>query len=62
MNNVEEALTIDTSEVAIVLSNCFENAFNATNKLEKNREIDFRFINKNGHLVMKMKNNYITIL
>lgn len=59
MNNVEEALTIDTSEVAIVLSNCFENAFNASNKLEENREIDFRFINKNGHLVMKMKNNYV---
>ena len=58
MNNIEEALKIDTSEVAIVLSNCFENAFNATNKLEKDRVIDFRFINKNGHLVMKMKNNY----
>ena len=45
-DNIEEALKIDTSEVAIVLSNCFENAFNATNKLEKDRVIDFRFINK----------------
>ena len=56
MNNVEDALNINTSDVAILLSNCFENAVNAVSKDNTKKEIEFKFINKNNHVVMQMKN------
>lgn len=56
INNVEDVLKIKTSEVGVLLSNCFENAINASKKLSSNRVIIFKFINKKGHLAMQMKN------
>lgn len=58
INNFEDVLAINPSEVAVLLSNCFENAINATLKLKTNRFIDFRFVNNNGHVALRMKNNH----
>jgi sensor histidine kinase regulating citrate/malate metabolism len=58
IKNIDKQLKISTSEVAIVLANCLENAFKAVNKLKENREIDFKFINNDGVLLMQISNNY----
>lgn len=58
IKNIDKLLKINTSEVAIVLANCLENSFKAVSKLEENREIDFKFINNNGVLLMQVKNPY----
>lgn len=58
IKNIDKQLKISTSEVAILLANCLENAFNAVNKLKENREIDFKFINNDGVLLMQISNNY----
>ena len=56
--NIEPALNIDSSEVAVLISNLFDNAINATKKISKNRLIEFKFINTDGKLILQMKNNY----
>lgn len=56
INNIDKALKINPSEIAILLSNCLENAFNAVNKLKDNRQIDFKFINNNGVLLLQINN------
>ena len=59
INNVEDGLhNIKTSEIAILLSNCFENAIKAVLKANTKKEIEFKFINKNDHVVMQMKNHH----
>ena len=59
IRNIDKLLKINTSEVAILLANCLENSFNAVSKLENNREIDFKFINNNGVLLMQITNPYV---
>ena len=39
IKNIDKQLKISTSEVAIVLANCLENAFNAVNKLKENTKL-----------------------
>lgn len=56
--NIEPALNIKSSEVAILISNLFDNAINATKKLKKNKLIEFKFINTDGKLVLQLRNNY----
>ena len=56
--NIEAALNMNSSEVAILLSNCFDNAINATKKLKKNKQIEFKFINNDGKLILQIKNNF----
>ena len=58
LNNIEESLKIPSHEVAVVISNCLENAINASLKLESNRLINFTFLNNNGRLVLRVENNY----
>ena len=58
VHNIDSALYIKGSEIAILLSNLFDNAINATNKLKNNRRIEFKFVNTDGRLVLQMKNNY----
>lgn len=62
LNNIEDALKIPSHEVAVVISNCLENAINASLKLETNRLINFTFLNNNGRLVLKVENNYDGII
>ena len=62
LNNIEEALKIPSHEVAVVISNCLENAINASLKLKSNRLINFTFLNNNGRLVLKVENNYDGII
>lgn len=58
INNIEDCLTIPSAEVAVVISNAIENAIKATIDLDKNRVIDFKFINNNGRLVLNIENYY----
>ncbi len=58
IKNIEKALKINSSDVAILISNCFDNAINATKKLKNNRLIEFKFINHDDKLILQMKNNY----
>jgi sensor histidine kinase regulating citrate/malate metabolism len=62
LNNIEDALKIPSHEVAVVISNCLENAINASLRLESNRLINFTFLNNNGRLVLKVENNYNGII
>ena len=62
VNNIEDALKIPSHEVAVVISNCLENAINASLRLENNRLINFTFLNNNGRLVLKVENNYNGII
>lgn len=62
LNNIEEALKIPSHEVAVVISNCLENAINASLKLETNRLINLTFLNNNGRLVLRVENNYNGII
>lgn len=56
INNIDKVLKINPSEIAILLANCLENAFNAVSKLKENRYIDFKFINNNGVLLLQIIN------
>ena len=56
--NIEPVLNISSSEVAVLISNLFDNAINATMKLKKNKLIEFKFMNTDGKLILQIKNNY----
>ena len=56
--NFEEAIKIPVSELSIFISNCLENAFNATTKLEENRYISIIFKNNKGRLILQIENSY----
>ena len=58
INNVEDALKVDIYEIVIFISNCLENAVNATSKLEENKYIKFTFLNNDGRLVLQIENSY----
>lgn len=58
VKSIESALNISSSEIAILISNCFDNAINASKKLTKNKLIEFKFINTDGKLILQIKNNY----
>ncbi len=59
INNFEDALRVPSTELAVFISNCLDNAINAALKLEKDkRNIQFKFINNDDRLVMQIKNNY----
>ena len=61
IRNVEPALNnlnIKSSEVAVLISNLFDNAINATQKLKKNKLIEFKFMNTDDKLILQIKNNY----
>lgn len=58
INNFEELLTIPSNEIVIVISNCLDNAINASLKLKNNRAVTFIFLNNNGRLILQIKNKY----
>lgn len=58
INNFEEILDVPSSEMGVFISNCLDNAFNAVNKLDGNKHIDFIFLNNNGRLILQIKNNF----
>lgn len=58
VNNFEESLNISNYDFAIFISNCLENAVNATKKLQENRRIDFSFLNNQGRLILQIRNTY----
>lgn len=58
IHNIDGALYIKGSDIAVLLSNLFDNAINATNKLKNNRRIEVKFVNTDGRLVLQFKNNY----
>lgn len=54
----EDELDIPDYDFAVFISNCLENAVNATLKLEQNRKISLVFLNNFGRLVLQIKNTY----
>lgn len=58
INDIEAMLKMPTHEVGVLISNCLDNAINASKKLETNRQIKFYFLNNNGRLVLRVKNNF----
>ena len=58
VNNFEDILTVPTYDLAIFISNCLENAVNACKRLENGRKINFKFLNNNGRLILRVTNNY----
>ena len=58
VHNIDQTLYIKGSEIAVLLSNLFDNAIKATKKLKNNRRIEVKFVNTDGRLVLQFKNNY----
>ena len=58
INDIETMLQMPTHEVGVLISNCLDNAINATKKIETNRHIKFYFLNNNGRLVLRVKNTF----
>lgn len=58
INNIEDALRVNIYEIVIFISNCLENAVNATSKLEENKYINLYFLNNDNRLVLKIENSY----
>lgn len=58
INNIEDALTISSHEVAVLIANCLDNAYNATSKLKKNKFIELTFLNNDDRLVLQIKNSF----
>lgn len=58
INDIENATNISTYKIAVLLSNCLENAYNAVLKLEDDRIIDFTFLNNDNRLVLKVTNSF----
>lgn len=56
INNFEDILDISNYDFAIFISNCLENAVNASKKINDNRQIDFTLLNNNGRLILQIKN------
>lgn len=59
IRDINEFENIKSSELAILLSNCFDNAIRATNKVTDNKYVEFKFVNSNGHIVMQIKNTFV---
>jgi len=58
IKDINEINNIKQSDLAILLSNCFDNAIKATNKVKDNKYIEFKFINSNGQIVLQMRNTF----
>ena len=58
INNFEDILTVSIKELIIVISNCLDNAINASLKVPNNRFVSFIFLNNNGRLILQIKNKY----
>ena len=58
LDEFENTLNISDLDFSVFISNCLENAVNATNKLSKNKEISFSLINNKNRFIMQIKNTY----
>ena len=58
INNVEEILNIPSNELVVVISNCLDNAINASLKVTSNRYVSFIFLNNNNRLILQIKNKF----
>ena len=59
VNNFEDVLDIPPAELSIFISNCLDNAIRASMKLsEEKRFISFTFLNNDGRLILRIRNNY----
>lgn len=58
IDNFEDILNIPTLDFSVFISNCLENAVNATIKLHKNRKISISIINNRQRLVLQIKNTF----
>lgn len=58
VNDFEDILNVPAYDLGIFISNCLENAVNACKKLEANRKINFKFLNNNGRLILRVSNTY----
>ena len=58
INNFEELLQIPSKDIVIVISNCLDNAINASLKVSSNRYISFIFLNNKGRLILQIKNKF----
>ena len=58
INNFEDALNVNIRELIIVISNCLDNAINASLKVPDNRFVSFIFLNNHNRLILQIKNKY----
>ena len=58
LDDFENNLNISDLDFSVFISNCLENAVNATKKLNKNKEITFSLINNKHRFIMQIKNTY----
>lgn len=58
VKNINEIENVKASDLAILLSNCFDNAIRATNKVLDNKFIEFKFINTNNQIVFQIRNTF----
>ncbi|MBR2891078.1 MAG: GHKL domain-containing protein [Bacilli bacterium] len=58
IDDFENILNIPTLDFSVFISNCLENAVNATKKLHKNRKISLSIINNRQRLVLQIKNTF----
>ena len=57
-SNFEDILNVSIKELIIVISNCLDNAINASLKVPNNRFVSFIFLNNNDRLILQIKNKY----
>lgn len=58
IKGIEEDTNIPHYDFAVFLSNCLENAVNATKEMPDNKKISVNFYNNMGRLVLQIKNTY----
>lgn len=58
INNFEDILDVPVDELIVVISNCLDNAINASLKIDQKRYINFAFLNNNGRLILQIKNRF----
>ncbi len=58
IDDFEDALQIPVVDFSVFISNCLENAVNATKKVQKNKVIKLSIINNKNRLVLQIKNSY----
>lgn len=58
INDIENATHISTYKIAVLLSNCLENAYTAVLKMINDRTIDFTFLNNDNRLVLRITNSF----
>lgn len=58
INDIESAIHISNYKIAILLSNCLENAYNAVLKMTIDRTINLTFLNNDNRLALKITNTF----